>query len=387
MAYRQYTHCVQPAAYVDPLPRTDNAVQVVAAVLDTALGGWLPDAILGCDYLLGGKLVCLAGDECAIGHITHFEPPSAKSFPANIDNDFSLNILLAPQGLGDFAGQADSRVDFQKAVAAPQGALLKQQAGMPIPHEDEVDDDSNDYHFALHPIDDRFFGYYSVYPDSNYLAYDPSHSPFQVPGSDGPPFATPALHLEAEGDRVCQVCAVIQAFTGGSVGRAICSAKVFGIPIGSVLCHIIGILLTPLLPLLASAVAVAWASAHDGNIDDPRVGDGGGELHFGDLVVATGRWVYDAAHKGWNEFHPLKIIQRIDEKSYDDATIDDLRQRWCGLLANVPPFAPPGDPPPAGMTPGQTGTWNNQRQPANQWVLHPDLDGCRDTQPPPPPPR
>jgi hypothetical protein len=42
--------------------------------------------------------------------------------------------------------------------------------------------------------------------------------------------------------------------------------------------------------LLAAAVAAAWASARDGNIDDPLTGDSGGELHFGDLVVATGRW-------------------------------------------------------------------------------------------------
>lgn len=383
MAYRQYTHCVQPADYVDPLPRTSSPFQVIAGILNTVLGGWLPDTILGCDYLLGGKLVCLGGDECAIGHITHFEPPSEKSFPQNLDNDFSLNILLAPQGLGDFAGQSDNIIDLKKAIAAPQGQLLAEQAGMPIPHEDEVDDSDNDYHFNLHSFDDRFFGYYSIYPDSNYLAYDPSHSPFQVPGSDGPPFATPALLLEAEGDRVCQVCSVIQAVTGGPVGRAICSATLFGIPIGSVICHIVGIVLTPLLPLLGAAVAAAWASARDGNIDDPRVGDGGGELHFGDLVVATGRWVYDAGHKGWNEFHPLKIIQRVDDRAYDDAKIDDLRNRWCGMLAKVPPFTPPRDPPPQGMTPGQTGVWNNQRQPANQWILHPDIDGCRDTQPPP----
>src|SRR5262249_58440575 len=167
MAYRQYTHRVQPADYVDPLPRTNNAFQVIAAILDGGLGGWLPDAILGCDYLLGGKLVCLGGDECAIGYITHFEPPSAKSFPENLDNDFAINILLAPQGLGNFTFQSDNRVDFQTAVNGPQGRLLaeQKQLGMPIPHEDEVDVD-DDYHFVLHPIDDRFFGYYSIYPDT-----------------------------------------------------------------------------------------------------------------------------------------------------------------------------------------------------------------------------
>jgi len=177
---------------------------------------------------------------------------------------------------------------------------------------------------------------------------------------------------------------VIRAFTGGPVGQAICSVRVFGIPIGSFVCHVVGFLLTPLLPLLAAAVAAAWASARDGNIDDPRVGDGGGELHFGDLIVATGRRVYDAGHKGWNEFHPVKTIQRIDERSYDGGKIDDLRKRWCGLLADVPPFTPPGDNRPDGMTPGQSGTWDNQRQPENQWILHPELDGCRGTQPPPP---
>src|SRR4051812_46345494 len=30
------------------------------------------------------------GDSCAIGRIISFEPPSSKSFPDNIDNDFSF---------------------------------------------------------------------------------------------------------------------------------------------------------------------------------------------------------------------------------------------------------------------------------------------------------
>ena len=211
--------------------------------------------------------------------------------------------------------------------------------------------------------------------------------PHDVLGYDDTNGVYKPFHLEAEGDRVCKVCAVIAALTGGPVGKAICSVKILGIPIGSVVCHIVGLLLTPLLPLFAAALAVAWASARDGNIDDPRVGDGGGELHFGDLVVATGRWVYDTGHKGWNEFHPLKTIQRIDEKSYDAGNIEDLRKRWCGLLANVPPFTPPGDKPPDGMTSAQTQTWNTQRQPDNQWILHPVLDGCRGSSPKPPPPR
>src|ERR1700676_4662212 len=248
MGYREYTHCVQPQDYVDPLPRTNNAIQTIGALVDgLVLGGYLPDAILGCDYLLGGKLVCLGGDECAIGHITHFEPASAKSFPANLDNDSSFNILLAPDGLGTYASiyKDDTITDkwqqaWKTATAAtePQGALIKQQDGMPIPHEDEPAD----------KLSDRFSGYSSDYPDANYPEFDPSNSPFQVPGSDGPAFRAPALHLEAEGDRVCKVCAVISAFTLGPIGKAICSATFLGIPFGSIVCHIIGFLLLPFLP-------------------------------------------------------------------------------------------------------------------------------------------
>src|SRR5450759_1804374 len=238
MGYPEYTHCVQPADYVDPLPRTTDAIHVIGAVLDgLVLGGYLPDAILGCDYLLGGKLVCLGGDQCAIGHITHFEPASEKPFPANLDNDFSFNILLTPDGLGTYAGiykdtslpdaTAKWRKAFQVATAAgePQGTLSQEQPGMPTPHED-ADGSTNI------AIDAQYSGYYSEYPDAHYPAFNPSDSPFQVPGSDGPSFRAPAVHLEAEGDRVCNVCAVISAFTLGPVGKAICSATFLGIPIG-----------------------------------------------------------------------------------------------------------------------------------------------------------
>lgn len=387
MGYREYTHCVQPQDYVDPLPRTSSAIQVIGAVLDgLVLGGYLPDAILGCDYLLGGKLVCLGGDECAIGHITHFEPASEKSFPANLDNDFSFNILLNPDGLGTYASiykdsslvsareRWDKAYHTSTAPSEPQGELIKEQNGMPIPHED-ADGKEN---IAESP---QFSGYYSEYPDANFPEFNPNDSPFQVPGSDGPPFRAPALHLEAEGDRVCNVCAVISAFTLGPVGKAICSAKVFGIPVGSVLCHIIGFLLTPFLPAvvaaLLAAIAVAWAAARDGNEDDPRTDTLGGELEFGDLIVATGRWVYDAGHTGWNELHPVKTVQKIDPKAYVPDQVADQRARWCGLLAKVPPFAPPGGTAPTGMSAGQAAVWDSQRQPENQWYLHPAIDGCQ----------
>jgi hypothetical protein len=311
---------------------------------------------------------CFFGTICGSGPITPLTPDGLGTY-ASIYKD----IAIADKDKWPTAHGTAT------APAEPQGAMLKQQDGMPIPHEDESDDKR---------LTDRFSGYYSEYPDANYLAYDPSHSPFQVPGSDGPAFRAPALHLEAEGDRVCNVCAVISAFTLGPVGKAICSAKFLGIPVGSIACHIIGFLLLPFMPAvlaaLLAAIGVAWAASRDGNQDDPRTDTLGGELNFGDLIVATGRWVYDAGHTGWNEFHPVKTVQKIDPKAYVPDNVADQRARWCGMLAQVPPFTPPGSgPPPTDMNPGQTQVWNNQRQPENQWYLHPEIDGCRPTEPPP----
>src|SRR5947209_18302999 len=104
MGYRQYTHCVQPSDYVDDLPPDETLLSIAEFLTDpTALARW---AASFCPFLLGGKLVCLGdgNDQCAIGRITHFEPPSEKSFPDSIDNDFSMNILLAPHNIEEMTG-------------------------------------------------------------------------------------------------------------------------------------------------------------------------------------------------------------------------------------------------------------------------------------------
>ena len=53
-----------------------------------------------CRYLLGGKLICLgnpAKDERAVGRIAGLEPVGyGKSGFKAIDNDYCINLLLAP---------------------------------------------------------------------------------------------------------------------------------------------------------------------------------------------------------------------------------------------------------------------------------------------------
>jgi hypothetical protein len=373
MGYRQYTHCVKPADYVDNTPPAGFWNLVLAAANPLNVAKW---AATACDYLLGGKLVCLGDgqDKCVIGHITHFEPASAKSFPSNLDNDFSFNVLLAPHSLAEVTNASYLSNYNLVAGDGEQGWLIEEQPGMPLPHESGMPGDDSPPGPLPSP---RFQGYVTLYPDSNYPDYDPSQSPFQVPGSDGHPFYAPSFHLECEGSRVHDVCAAISAVQGPA--SAFCDVPI----IGWITCFIVDLVTAP---ILAVAVAVAWANAVDGDAADPRVG-GGGTLALGDLVVANGRWVYDAAHQGWNEFHPVKRLQLIPLDAGDWGTdFAGWRQAWCDATAACPPYAPPGTTP-TDMTPGQTTTYENQLDPSNQWVFHPVIDGCQPSAPPPPPPR
>jgi hypothetical protein len=368
MGYRQYTHCVKPADYVDNTP----PAAWWAKLLDPNVPAWVATA---CDYLLGGKLVCLGDgtDQCAIGHITHFEPASDKSFPDNIDNDFSMNIVLAPHGLTTGA----SYLDNYKSIANDgyQGWLIQEQPGMPLPHESDSPDDKSSPPQPW-PDDARFQGYATKYPDSNYPEYDPAQSPFQVDGSDGHPFWVPSFHLECEGSRIHDVCAAIAAVQGPA--SAVCDVPI----IGWAICFLVDLVT---LPVLLPAIAIAWANATDGDANDPRVG-GGGQLKLGDLIVVTGRWVYDAGHQGWNEFHPVKRIQLVPPEGTDwGSDFTTWRDAWCEATSHCPPYAPPGSQP-TDMTPAQTTTYDNQLDPSNQWVYHPAIDGCGPLEGPPPPP-
>lgn len=376
MPYRQYTHCVLPADYQDPgFPSSflDFLAQVLTDPL--ALPRW---AATACPYLLGGKLVCLdvSSDQCAIGRITKKEAPADKSFPGSIDNDFSMNILLAPHSIEEMTAPNPATdpnpylTNYIKiANDGLQGVLITEQPGMPVPISPK--DPSDDPPGQMPSL--RYQGEFTKYPDSNYPSYDPSHSPFQVAGSDGYPFFVPCLHVECEGSRINDVCNTINSFLGPV--SSFCSVPI----IGWITCFVATLVEAP---LLVPAVIAAWNNAIDGNEADARV-DGGGRLELGDLIVVTGRWVYDAGHQGWNELHPVKTIQLIGAEASDPAPdFNSWRDRWCGAIAVCPPYEGPGQRP-ADMNPGQTTTYESQTEPQNQWIFHPSVDGCADVPPPP----
>jgi hypothetical protein len=370
MPYRVYSHCVQPQDYVDPLPGGN----VAAYIIQIVLGGSFDTAQAECDWLLGGKLVCLGGDRCAIGRITSFDPPTT-SFPNGLDNDFSFNILLSPHEIEEFA--FNDRLTNYYAVANDglQGWLITEQKKpngdtlMPTPRGQPHDPAE----LLPSPV---YHGDFTTEPSSSYISYDPAASPFQVPGSDES-YDVPALHVECEGSRTRDVCAALNAVWGPIHASHVCDIPL----IGWFICLILSIIL---LPVYAVAFAIAWRAAQDGNADDARTDRGGGTLGLGDRVIITGRWVYDAGHSGANELHPVKTIQKIGDAEYDDSDFASFYTRWCNHIEEAPPYDGPGVRP-ADMSPAQTGVFDSQVAPEQQWVLHPLVDGCAAGEPPPGP--
>lgn len=359
MAFKSYTSCVQPADYHDP------PTYLEAVLADVALLFAAPEAVgpalmfeleTVLDYMLNGKLVCLGGDVCAVGQVLGFEPASEKSFPDNIDNDFSINLLLYPSVLGDFIDK-DLDTSWKEVKKLPQGGLVTEVPGMPEPHEAEGGKRYQPYSAKV-KIEDAYKigGWNTMFPLKEAIT-------------------APVFHLECEGSRISDMYHTLEDISG--LGTGVCKLKLGPIPIGKLFCSVVAALLWP---IVVAALVAAWLAADDGSAADPRVGADQGELEAGDFIVATGRWTFDASHQGWNEMHPVKTLQRIS-RGFSDLPVGaeavDLIVRWCRAVMVVPPGdrAGPGGTP-ASMTPSQQQTWDGQLDPRNRWIVHPDLDGC-----------
>jgi hypothetical protein len=380
MAGPQYTTCVKAADYEDY-----SGIEVVLT------GDWWEAT----DYMLHRKLVCLGsvhpgtgpdgkprlvgsndpGTSCAIGRIVSFEPPSSKSFPDNIDNDFSFNIVLRPATLSDnpfvdpgWRSLADS---LQAVRDGYQGEFLAEQ-DTPNPHEAQdgpryggytsemfFDAARNESGATAETLAGRFVWF-----------LDGTVKTF--PLTAGGEYSVPVLHCECEGSRINDIFNVADQMPGGGSG----CKKHWYTWLG---CAILRVLF---FPFTTSYVTEAWLKARDGDYHDALTGSG--DLAIGDLVLVNGRWVYDAGHKGHNEIHAVATIQKIPDdpgrpaEPPDGAPVEDFDRfyrDWCGLASEVPPDHAPGERPP-GMTTGQSIVYDNQQKPENRYAIHPDVDGC-----------
>jgi hypothetical protein len=424
----QYTHCVDRKDYQDipGLAPWDSAVPTTAG-------------FILCNYLLGGKLVCLAGggDECAIGIVAGLEPVGAgKSGFDKIDNDFSFNVLLAPLVPQDFASYgpllgtppADPHAIRDDAVQAPLGWLMRdsvQPTTLKRPREPS----------SYSPVD----GYGVPWTFKAGALIPPGvgeglgDNLYKLGSTTD--VALPVIHAECEGSRIFFVCQAmhpfIEALSGqlpgtdfspGSACRNV--AKHLPWPIDKIvttICNIVEDLVSipialALAPAMAAAFATAWAAAQA--YDDLFVtGPVAKQIHIGDVVIVQGRWVWDAGHAGHTEIHPVKLIlkltkppssrspnwlppqirpssvadynpQHLDQTgpgtvSAAAADIKATHERWCRLVSEAPPPPDPRQPggilsPPqlASLTPAQTAVWQAQNRPENSWTVHPLIDGC-----------
>jgi len=382
----QYTTCVNPEDYAAP----DFTLEIIALV-----GGLIAAIFTGgigaivslaaaisamqkvCDYMLHGKLVCHDGDHCAIGRVAEFETVDNKGGFLGIDkidNDFSINLLLAPHKLNEFARGEDSATrqkNYEKVRDDNpkwQGYLIKERPGMPDPREQSSI--AGDWPYK------KYDGTFADYHHYNF-----EDQPVVWPDQDAgkPVIKIPIFHCEIEGERAHLVCTALDAISSPIPGLdKICHIKVLGIPIGKIACAIVGAIL---LPFVLAGLVAAWIAGSNDNRDF----EGAGSLRRGEGVVIMGRWVYDAGHTGWNEIHAVKSVQKVtDPAVFEAATFENLQSRWCPLVFQAPPLhtLTTGEVTPD-VTPEQAGVADNQRKPENRWILHPLIDGCEPDEAPP----
>jgi hypothetical protein len=345
MAYRQFTSCTSVTNYIGAsaaqviVGAAIGAIPLVFGLIAGALAAG--PAILAamivpvlaviayCRWWLFDRLICLGGDRCAVGRLLGVEPPEQKEGQDAFDTDYSINLLLPPHDIGA----------TQAAVGSDgfQGHLI-----------------ANHPDISAEGLD--FEGYAS-----------------QVHSSD-PPSA--ALHCEFEGGGVYHLLLVCLALLGYLVAALVAATIICAIPvIGWVACLIISLIFAAIAGgILAAGIANALNDTGNPNHVNANLGS----LHPGDdLLVVQGTWVYDSAHEGWNELHPIKHCQRIGtwQGSWEAefAAVQELvpagvivdarvyRDVWCEAVAAA------ADP--------LTGA--AQARPENQWEIHPEIDGCR----------
>lgn len=337
MAYPQYTECVQPKDH-----KTTPVGATVAVGLFTSLMSALSIFVAtggigaiagGAAVLLGiaaallhftnwwlyGRLVCLDDDKCAIGLIVSVEPPEEKSGFERFDSDYSFNLLLPPHNIGD----------TQKKIEADGflGKLIKEQA-------------------ATKNISLPFDGYTSSAPNCG----DPQ---------------TAVLHCEIEGAGMDilrkWLIAIVAMLSIATAASWFCFVPV----IGWITCAITAVLTVAAVIAAIAGIAHAQSDAASPSDIDPSLG---GSLHWGcngqgaDLVVVTGKWVYDSFHGGWNEIHPVRHLQRIGTWKGGPwpFVAQDAVKKWCSAVgSSTSPLTVAG-----------------QAKPENKWRIHPEVDGC-----------
>lgn len=456
----QYTSCVDKADWQildisDPLGTAStlgwvNVLGAVGAIVAAISGLGLLSLILAftagaeilrrvAEWLLTGKLICLSNVQrrvftdpdpdrvCVIGRVLDFEKVGEdKSGFGTIDNDFAVNLFIAPFAVSD-VNMLEHDALQRRMERSSQGDLIQNPdqppvvPGDPDPHPGSLGRKDNPLE-PFGPMPHGFTGYerdivffakfpkpvpFNVYGDIDEFAkLDPKLDQFKNdaytefilahPGtspSDGLAVIATRFYqlVDAEfGPSVIKKARALHCEFEGSRIKDVYNALDFAHPhcakhgILGFLCDVVSFVIGAVLaiPRLIAA-AVAWANADDGALSN-SYDAAGGEVKLDDLIVVQGRWCYDSAHSGYNEMHAVRTVRM----AVPTVPMDQLRNDWCSELSKVPPSPPSvppvaGAPPPRGLTPAQTQTRDAQARPENRWVYHPAIDGCTPQQDPP----
>jgi hypothetical protein len=372
MAFARYTECVEASSYYDLathrtygraylllvitivamvgfgayLLQINAAVVAISTAIAAVIGG-----IIYARWCLFIRLICLDQDpnDCAIIGIVDSTENVDPGFidGKNGDNDYCINLLLAPGPNADEGLKIDDvdKKDFWDSE--PQGHLLaeipkiKNEAGL---------------------------GYVQDGGDLMYMKL---------------------LHCEFEGDGIRQI---LDAFYGMLIvlGLALTAAILAYIFPLFYLALIILAWVLFAFALLLGGITFQNVVSHS----RPPVIEGGNPLDVdpnngpitpGWFVVVKGVWVYDSNHQGWNELHPVqdcciiwkpepnedgtfktfKDFKYIDQNiSYDLNSVDNVvryRNLWCGMFGECKDAQDNG----------------SRSDPKNDWGIHPVVDGCK----------
>jgi hypothetical protein len=404
--FKQYTKCYVHTPGDKPFNKADLAkfvggaaapgliVMILAFASGASVIGYVALAITYAATItavanewLFHRLVCLDGAKCAMGIVE--TDPKVAGF-GEFDNDDFFDLRLMPHRPGD-EYQAPGATGFAAGTAGPSSDGKTEKTP------------ENDIY------NDGFQGQALLRPTIADLPYDLTRS---------------VLHCEAEGNfwqamkdyaPVMGVATAAGAAAGCAVGAAIGCAigGLFG-PIGAAIGCAIGCIAGAVAGAAAASYAGAQIAFHSdpGDVQDANVGDQAlGPIAAGDEVVVFGQHVYDGFHEGWHEFHPLMAIMKINSKDtsqylewdpdflnatplpsdvgipapLQNLTVADmqaglkepkfrgraefLRDRWCKAV---------GDAFTAAVR-------NAQARAEHRWTIHPAVDGCIPSAPPPAP--
>jgi hypothetical protein len=348
MAYKEYTKCIKPANYIDLGINLVGISNLILLVLTAGFVAYAVIAIAGgpvaitiaiaavsaiiivLRWWLFGRLICLGDppENCAIigmvrGH-GHSDPSIGEKYG---DNDYTMNIMLAPGPLGIIDPPPSSITELQALIEekywiSPQGHLSR-----PNP--------------AVLGIGK---GYVASVDNLKYQQW---------------------LHCEFEGDGIR---ALLDAFYI-LLATLLASLLLSGIwVLGAV---------AALAALLTKLFDVGPGDPGSGNPLD--VGPSPGTLDGRAVVVVKGGWIYDSGHDGWNEIHPVRACQVIGHLGMnegwaefklsdgtplplgDENQVKQFRDSWCGAISDAEDAEDGG----------------SRDDPQHDWGLHPTIDGCK----------